>query len=317
MSEVQQAYFPVPVDSLVGEAKIDFDLYVQLNTKHVLYLRKGGVFDSARLQKMREKNVRNMWILPEDEASFRNYYDRRVQSAYDLNSSVSAEERSSLIYGSLAAAAEAVFKSPANAGAYFLAQEGSKRLTEMVMKDDRAIKVLLGATALEKTVAYHGVAVAAIAIAIAKRVGLGENKDLHLLALGCLLHDGGHFADPAGTGFGKNPKSMSTDELRTFREHPLNGVRQFHDQKHFDHLVIKVIAEHEEHSDGTGFPKGINEKQMHAFSVVASSANAYEALISAEGETHPSAMKRLVVEKIGRHPLAHINALKAIVQLIA
>jgi HD-GYP domain-containing protein (c-di-GMP phosphodiesterase class II) len=314
---VAPAYVPVRVDSLVGEASVNFDLYVQLNAKHVLYLRKGGTFDSARLQKMRDKNVRNMWILSEDEAAFRSYYERRVESAFDLNSPMPLEERGPLIFGSLAEAAEAVFKAPSNSGAYYVAQVGSKRLTDFVMKDDGATKLLLSVPGLEKNVANHGVSVAVIAVSIAKRIGLGENKDLSLLALGCLLHDGGHYLDPVGTGFGKNPKSMTTDELRVYLEHPMNGVRQLHDQKHVDHHVIKIILEHEEHSDGTGFPKGVNEKQMHAYSVVAATANAFDSFVMLEGATYPSAVKKLVVDKIGRHPLAHINALKAIVQSLA
>mgnify|MGYP007026553391 FL=1 len=43
-------------------------------------------------------------------------------------------------------------------------------------------------------------------------------------------------------------------------------------------------------------------------------ANAYDRMVSFEKTPSKDAIKRLVVEKIGRYPLAQINAMKAIVK---
>ncbi len=309
------SYIPVPVESLVGEAKTEFDLYLQLSSKYVLYLRKGGVFDSGRLDKMREKNVRNMFITGVDEAAFRAYYDRKVDLAYDPQSPMPTQERAAFVHGAQAAAAEAIMADLKNSGIYKTGEKGAKRFTEFLVKDESSLKSLLAIPNPTKNVSSHGVSVAALAVTLAKKLGHGEAKDLHMLALGCLLHDVGHAHSP-GSGFGLSLKTLNAEQLKLYREHTMTGVRAVQELVHFDQHVVKIILEHEEHIDGSGYPKGLKEKQMHAYPVIAATANAFVHLVETEGESFPTAMKRLVVEKIGRHPLTHINALKAIVQTL-
>jgi putative nucleotidyltransferase with HDIG domain len=292
-------YIPVPVESLVDAGKIEFDLYVQLSSRHVLYLRKGDEFNAARLEKMREKNVKNMWILATDEPSYQVLYASRLDAAFDADSTSPIENRMGLIHQAQINVVQELLANPGNVGAYSTATNNAKRFTELMLKDDRALKSLLTHAKTSKGTAAHSVAVAGIALAIVKAMGAADQKDLHLLTLGCMLHDLGHGIDP----------SLMKDS----REHPKVGVLAVKEFNHYDQHVVDIMMEHEEHIDGSGFPKGLVEKQMHFYSIVCATANAYDLQLQKANGSTIAALKGLVVEKIGRHPLAHINALKIVV----
>lgn len=306
------SYVPIPVDSLVGEAKIEFDLYVQLSTKHVLYLRKGNAFDQDRLAKMREKNVRNLWILGEDEARFRSFVEKKMDSVYDLSSTMDPVQRGSAIRAAQIQAIDAFLKTPTDPNLYRATVESAKKITDFILKNDDGLKILISVPNTEKNIAAHGFAVAALSVGIAKRLNMSDAKDLYWMTFGAMIHDMGHYGQSQPTGFGKPSKSLGAAELRIFKEHATQGMLRVQDQIYFEQLALKILLEHEELADGTGFPKGLNERQVHPYSLIVSTANSFDKLITFEGETPASALKRLFVEKIGRHPLTHLNAVKAI-----
>lgn len=305
------AYVPVPMDSLVGENPLAFDLYLQLNTKHVLYLRKGGAFDGSRVDKMREKKVQNLYILAEEEGRYRDFYERKLDDAYAGQGTQPAEQRMALVTQAQVTAVEDLLRHPESVASYTTAKTGASKLTQMFLKDDEAIKSILMNREKYASVAAHGVAVAGLAVAIAKKLGLEDSKDLPLLTLGCLLHDGGLFNTDLDESM--PVAEMSDAQKKIYKEHPSLGVRGAQELVHFDQHVLKVIHEHHECIDGSGFPKGQREKDMHFFSIIAATADAFEHYIRMEPDSLNSALKRFVVERIGRHPLDHINALKSVV----
>ena len=48
-------YISFSVSTLRGDQKIDFNAYVRINEKYVLYVRRGDSFEGSRLLKLKEK----------------------------------------------------------------------------------------------------------------------------------------------------------------------------------------------------------------------------------------------------------------------
>lgn len=308
-------FVTIPLDSLVGDEKIDFDLYVVLSFKHVVYARKGDVFDLARLQRLREINVPNLWIRKEDEELYRKLKGRTVEKAYDLKSSLQPTARAAVLTSQQAAVAETLMKSPTDKVAYSQAVENVRRFTEVVTQDDLTLKILLSSARVDKSIAKHGVSVAAAAVMLAQVLNFGSAKDLYILGLGCLLHDAGHFGVP-GSGFGKKITELTPLELKTYKEHTIKASKTPQIASHYDSAVVSIIAQHEELANGTGFPNGLTEKNIHPLAMIVATANCYDKLVTFENETPTNAVKRLVTEKIGLLPTAHLNAMRNLAQLL-
>lgn len=305
-------FIPVPIESFSGNTRVEFDLYVRLNTKHILYIRKGDLFSPERIERIRS-HAQNLWIADEDSLAYRVFFEGRLDDAYKLQSEMAPEERSSLILNSQISASESLMNSLEDENLYFSTLEKAVRFTEYLVENNSGLRPLLLKAVATPGVAAHGVGVAALAVAMAKRLGLADTKNLHLLALGCLIHDAGHL-NQENSAFGKNKELFSPEESRAFLTHPTAGAIASRELVHFDQHVIKIILEHEELADGSGFPKGLTERQMHVYPLIASTANAYEHLLRFEKESFESGLQRLFIDRVGLHPLDQLNALKAIIQ---
>jgi HD-GYP domain-containing protein (c-di-GMP phosphodiesterase class II) len=307
----QMAYVPIRVSTLRGDQKISFDLYVQIGKKHILFIRRGDSFEGTRLGRLKERKVRKMFIQTDDERHYRKYVEGNLDRAYNTDSGVSLDERASMVQGLQEAAVEAVFENPTDAKSYQEAKEGSRRLGDFILKEDKALKALLAVENTDQNLAAHGVSVATYAIGIAKRIGLTDPTSIHFLALGSLLHDLSHYSN--GVPYQIPHSQMTKEQMDRFLRHPADGAALVKDLSHMDQHVTQIILEHEEHADGSGFPNKLIERKCNPLSVIVSTANAFDRMVTFDRMKPQEAIKRLVIEKIGKHPLAHINALKAMV----
>lgn len=304
------AFTPVRTSTLRGDQKIGFDIYVEVARKHILYIRRGDNFEGVRLTRLKEKKVKKLHIREEDEASYRKYLTDNIEAAYDSKSSRSIETRGQIIHGLQQAAAEAVMEDPSNTEAYSSAKEGSKRFVDFILNQNQAIKGLLSVENIDQDLAHHAATVAAISVEIARRTGYGDTKNLPFLALGGLLHDLGH----ALSGFhAARPLSdFSVEELKIYHDHPAEGAKRLKDLKHMDLHVTQIIVEHEECINGSGFPTGLTGPKMNPLSIFVQSANLFDRLVAFEKRKAEDAIKHIFTTYLGRYPLEHLNALKAI-----
>ena len=55
---LDQDFISMRVSTLRGDLKIDFDVYVKINDKMILYIRRGDSFEGPRLKRLREKKTK-------------------------------------------------------------------------------------------------------------------------------------------------------------------------------------------------------------------------------------------------------------------
>lgn len=301
------SHVPIRVSTLRGDQPIDFNAYVKINDKFILYLRQGDSFEGPRLQRLKEKKLKKMFILPEDEANYRAYLSRNIDMAYDKNSGKPLENRAQIVQGAQQSNAEAVMEDPTNMAAYNDAKDAALRFVEFLGQDEKAVASILNVENLDKSIAHHGVTVSTLANRIAARVGLVDPKLRQMLTLGALLHDFEHFYSELDIA--RPIAAMSETELKVYKSHPMNGAQRVQTQKHFDQSVINIIAQHEEFIDGKGWPQGLKESQMDPLAVFVASANSLDRIITFQGKRPKDAAKELFVSSVGKHPLQHLQIL--------
>lgn len=305
-------FAPIRISVLRGDQKIAFDCYLEVAGRHILYLRKGDSFDVSRIERLREKKVRKLYIREDDEQLYRDYMSRNIDMAYDKTSKQSMENRALIVQGVQQSAAEAIFENPTDQAFYTAAKEGTERFTKFLLEEDKALKSMLAIENQDQNLAHHGVTVASLSVQIAKLTGFDTSKNLPIMALGGLIHDLGHYI--SGQNVSKPRKDFTPEEMAIYKEHASVGAKKLKDLKHMDLHVTQIILEHEETIDGLGFPDGKVELKMNPMSVFVQSANIFDRLVTFENCTQSEAVKRLFTgEFIGKYPLSHLNALKTIV----
>lgn len=298
-------YVSIRVSTLRGDQKINFDTFVKINDKMILYLRRGDSFEGARLQRLKEKKLKKMFIQPADEGQYREYMQKNIELAYDNNSNKDIQTRSEIIQGQQQSNVEEVFENPEQAEAYLNAKDAAGKYVQFLISNSKALQAVMSIQNTDKSISHHGVSVATLSVALAQKLGVTDNKTIQLLSLGAFLHDYGHHDSALYPR--KKTAEMNADELTLYQAHAQEGAKKVQDKKHFDQLVLRIINEHEECADGSGYPRGLSEKQMDPMSLIVSTTNAMDRMITFEGVPRDEACKQIMVKSVGKYPLTHLQ----------
>lgn len=308
-------YVSVRISTLRGDQKTSFNVYLKINEKMVLYIRRGDSFEGERLRKLMSKNLRKVYIQQIEEPSYRQYLQQNIESAYDDKSTKPIQVRAEIIQGIQQNNIEEVFEQPENIENYLVAKDGASKYVQFLLGNSQALKSILEIENIDQNFAHHGVNVAALAVGLSFRLGILDSKSIQHMSLGALLHDYGHNLQTLQTNnpFSHSLANFTPEQKKTYFEHAEKGAAQLRTLKHFDQNVIQIIAQHEEKVDGSG-PLGLKESQLDPLALIVCSSNALERLISFEKVPLEEAAKKLMLEAVGAYPLNHIQLLSEILK---
>ncbi len=305
-------YVPVRVSTLRGDDKVDFNIYVPVAERQVLYIRQGDSFEGDRLQRLKKKKLKKMFIDENDEKNYQSYIARSLNAAMDKNSGKSMDVRAEVVQGASQASVEEVMENPGNQVTYEAAKKNAEMYMKFLMEEGSAVGAVLKIENSDKNLAHHGVTVATLSIALAQKLGISDPAHLKTLTLGAYLHDLGH--NDSGIDLGRKIEAFSKDDLEKYKQHPKIGAAAAQDKKHFDQGVISILMEHEELEDGSGFPNGIPGAKIDKLAKIVGVCNTWDRFVTFEGMSVVDALKHLTMTKLGKYPLDYISALKTIVQ---
>ncbi len=299
-------YISFRVSTLRGDQKIDFNAYVKINEKFVLYVRRGDSFEGSRLLKLKEKKLKQLFLKPEEENLYRQYLERNIDMAYDKNSGKSITNRAEIIQGSQQTSAEEVFENPASAASYNSAKQNMEKFVGFLQNENEAFQSMMNIENVDQNIAHHGVTVATLSTLLLQKLNF-DPKQVNLIALGALLHDFDHHHN--GLQINRPLSKFTPQELAKYKNHPKAGAEAVKDKRHFDPLVLKIILQHEECIDGSGFPQKLKERDIEPGAIAVGVANAMDRLVTFEGVPKAQAPKELMIKRVGNYPLEHLKIL--------
>jgi hypothetical protein len=154
--------------------------------------------------------------------------------------------------------------------------------TELVAQEEaylgarvRALLVRLA----EKDAATEGHTrrVAMLAVELGQALGLPRRR-LRVLALGGLLHDIGKLSVPSAVL--KKPGALDDAEFAEIRRHPEAGERLLRELGGFAPAVRRLVLDHHERLDGSGYPRGLTGARMDLETRILAVSDVYDALVS-------------------------------------
>ncbi len=134
-----------------------------------------------------------------------------------------------------------------------------------------------------------------VASAIGVKLGLDE-RQLHELGIGCLIHDLGMLSIDRMTVGAK--KVLEATEFAEIVKHPLRTFDLIEKQINVVPLASRMIAyQMHERCNGTGYPRGKTKDQIHPLARIAAVADAFTALVTARPH-RPGMLPYSAVEKL-------------------
>jgi response regulator RpfG family c-di-GMP phosphodiesterase len=122
----------------------------------------------------------------------------------------------------------------------------------------------------------HSERVVNFSLRLGRELGLGE-KQMRSLEFGSLLHDIGKIGVP--DAILRKPARLTEEEWVKMREHPLHGSEIL---EGIDFLkgAARVVAQHHEKWDGSGYPLGLRGEQIDLNARIFAVADAFDAITS-------------------------------------
>ena len=159
---------------------------------------------------------------------------------------------------------------------------GDLRGTELVSAADGFlgphVRALLRRLAeKDEYTARHTRSVSLLAVRMGEELGLPPAR-LRELAIGALLHDMGKLSIP--DSILQKPAALTEEEYAVIRRHPEWGAALVL-QLGFGPQVARLVSDHHERLDGSGYPRGLREPELDLGTRVLMVCDVFDALLSA------------------------------------
>ncbi len=270
-------YLPINPNSLRSETTIGCDIYLLVSTggtgRYVLYCKEDAVFDNNKKEMLLEKNLDKLFISKDDQHKYFKYLESNFQNITSDNS-ISPDQKAQLVYDVAIKLIEDIFSDP-RAGNINRAEAFSHNMADYILKEKRASLSLLKIAKHEYYTYTHSVSTAAIGTLFANDLGLMES-DLKQFCTGALLHDIGKTKISPDI-LNKNGK-LTEEEFEKIKEHCELGVQILKETGNGFKDEYKIVLQHHENCDGTGYPFGLKKEEIHYSSRIAHIVDVYDAL---------------------------------------
>jgi HD-GYP domain-containing protein (c-di-GMP phosphodiesterase class II) len=159
---------------------------------------------------------------------------------------------------------------------------GDLGATELVAQEEaflgaRVRSLLVRLAEKDAATEGHTRRVAMLSVQVGEALGLARTR-LRVLALGGLLHDIGKLAVP--TAVLRKPGPLDDDEFALIRTHPGAGERLLRDLGGFPAGALRVVLDHHERLDGSGYPRGLPGGELEIETRILAVCDVYDALVS-------------------------------------
>ena len=146
-------------------------------------------------------------------------------------------------------------------------------MVETLLGDSGVVLHSINSKAAEDSY-YHALNVTVLSLLLGRQLGL-DSEACHTLGLGALLHDIGKLEVPSKVLLKSEP--LTRPEQQLLQLHCEFGLRM--GQKlMLDDEVLRIIHEHHEHCDGSGYPRGLSEAAIGRLSRLVCLVNAFDNL---------------------------------------
>ena len=233
-------------------------------------LQKGVVVTDYILLRLKQLHIKYVYI--EDKISY----------GIEIEETVLPEVRNKVV-NKITESFNSV-KEVKSGNAYFVLEQQSKEIGQIVecllnsiLDSEEVLTVLTDAYLYDEYLYQHSFQVTLYSLAIAKEMGYSY-EDLRLIGIGAMLHDVGKLLIP--TKISLKPDRLTTEEYDEMKKHARYGYGLLRNLHSISLRVAHCAFQHHERIDGSGYPRGLVDFEIHPFAKIIGVADVFDAVTS-------------------------------------
>lgn len=165
----------------------------------------------------------------------------------------------------------------------------------------------------ENYYATHNINVATVATLIATKIGIRPDE-LRVLTLAALVHDVGKLKLPYQIVLKQG--RLTPKEFELYKLHVPLGYKILKDEIKIEPTVHRIVLEHHERADGTGYPKALSSQDIHPLSHIVAISDFYEELTNPLMHSSPPQPGEVVKEILSCSSKFFPQSLHSLVHMI-
>jgi HD-GYP domain-containing protein (c-di-GMP phosphodiesterase class II) len=273
-------YIAITGKSLLEDSSLEFDLYLKSgsngHSKYVLFCRGQDGFSQERKEELLSRNIDNLYIAAEDTGKYLRYQENNLTNIVN-DESKSTKEKSGVVYQVARNLISDLMDDPKSGEGMERVSGWVQNTVSHIMEDENTFSSLFDMTSHDYHIYTHSINVSAIGLLFGKYLDL-EPHELNRIGSGLLLHDIGKTTIPMNVI--NKPGHLSGDDLTAIRKHPKAGLELLEHMSSVNVLSLKIVIQHHENYDGSGYPYGMSGNELHLFSRIARIIDTYDAMTS-------------------------------------
>ncbi|MBC8555418.1 MAG: HD domain-containing protein [Candidatus Brocadiales bacterium] len=273
-------YTAITKNAIIENTEIGFNLFLRSDvnghSRYILFCRAGEQFTHKRREELLSRNSQKLYISSEDNNKYLQYQERNLKHVIE-DSSRSAFEKSEILYQVAENVVQDLLNNPKLERNIERASEWVSNTVNHIIHNENTFSSLLEVISHDYDTYTHSINVSVIGLLFGRYLSL-NTRELESLGTGLLFHDIGKIKLPPEI---INKRGILTnEEIKIMNRHPKAGLGILEHRKNIDSMSLKVVIQHHENYDGSGYPYGIGGNDIHLFGHIARIVDVYDAMTS-------------------------------------
>jgi HD-GYP domain-containing protein (c-di-GMP phosphodiesterase class II) len=148
----------------------------------------------------------------------------------------------------------------------------------------------------------HVTNVAGYCVVLAERMGIRDRRELEQIATAAMLHDVGKRFIPVEIL--TKPGRLADEERALIEMHPTRGYEELRRRPGMSHSQLMTVYQHHERIDGSGYPVGIREDEIHPWARMLAVVDVFDAMTARRPYRRPATAEAVLSfqrERTGTH----------------
>ena len=285
----------IRIKDLILDTAVDFSIYTHLpsNKKTIKLRSPGSLVDQSLIDKAVKGKGQQLYVMKSELPAFFSYVRRNLK-AKGFKDTASMTERAITLKKSvqqfIGVLLDADLKDFDQGKALLAMAEqiiDDLKILDEELSHDELYSILTQLTERPRT-NYNTMINVAVYACIFARINGFKGDDLHDIALAGILHNVGLSKLSIETAR-KLPEEMNAEELELYRQYPSKSLLMVKSKRiPLDEDLCKVLEQHMENADGTGFPKKLRHHSIQPLAKILRIAKEFNALTSLGDNIHDS-----------------------------
>lgn len=258
--------------STIRPAKITtFDIFLQVDGKHIIYLRAGDKMSDAKIELLHARDNGNSFFVRTQD---RDLYRQWVREEMNSNL-INPFEKAKILRESSMAIMEDLFENPDVNQALDESRPIIKDFIDFMDKEPEGMAFLISLSGHDFYTYNHSLDVSIYSLGLGSALSFNA-KDLEELGVGSLFHDIGKRNVSLDILCKKGP--LSDNEWMQMKQHPQFGLIILDQHPNMSDAIKAACFEHHESWAGNGYPQQLVGSEIHPYGRIVAIADTYDAM---------------------------------------